>query len=161
MGGGGAVTPFVLAVLKYSFLALIYFFVYRAIRAVATDISVPRKTRAASRAETKPVRTPRATRSKKAPTTLVVRDDGGKKVASHRLESPLQVGRADACHIRLNDTYVSQFHARIYPRDGTWHVEDLGSTNGTYLNRQRLSGSREVQAGDQIKIGKTTLELKR
>jgi pSer/pThr/pTyr-binding forkhead associated (FHA) protein len=91
----------------------------------------------------------------------VVKDDSGRKIATHRLTSPLQIGRGDACHIKLDDTYVSSFHARLFPKDGTWHVEDLGSTNGTYLNRQRVTGSVEVQAGDEVRVGKTTLELKR
>jgi pSer/pThr/pTyr-binding forkhead associated (FHA) protein len=91
----------------------------------------------------------------------VVKDESGRKLGTHRLSSPLQIGRADACHIKLDDTYVSNFHARLYPKDGAWHVEDLGSTNGTYLNRQRVSGSVELQAGDEVRVGKTTLELKR
>jgi pSer/pThr/pTyr-binding forkhead associated (FHA) protein len=73
----------------------------------------------------------------------------------------MQIGRADACHVRLEDRYASQFHARLFPRNGSWYVEDLGSTNGTYLNRQRLHGSSEVHAGDVVRIGKTTLELRR
>ena len=152
----GSISPFVIAVLKYAFIALIYFFVYRAIRAVAADVSAGRKERRAARSEV------RAARSRgKAPQTLVVKDDEGHKLASHRLNGPLQVGRADACHIKLEDTYVSNFHARIYPKDGAWHVEDLGSTNGTYLNRQRVSGTVELQAGDEVRVGKTTLELRR
>ena len=97
----------------------------------------------------------------KGPQVVVVKDEGGKKLATHRLHTALQIGRADACHIKLDDTYVSNFHARLYPQNGAWHVEDLGSTNGTYLNRQRVSGTVEVQAGDEVRVGKTTLELRR
>jgi pSer/pThr/pTyr-binding forkhead associated (FHA) protein len=153
------VSPFVLSVLKYAFLALIYFFVYRAIRAVAIDIRGRKESsRAAPRTE---VIAARAKGQGKAPQVVVVKDDGGKKIATHRLNSAIQIGRADACHIRLDDTYVSNFHARLYPQNGTWHVEDLGSTNGTYLNRQRVSGTVEVQSGDEVRVGKTTLELRR
>jgi hypothetical protein len=151
------VSPFVLAVLKYAFLALVYFFVYRAIRAVAAEVTGRREARA-TRSDARHVR---AARTKKGPTLVVVRDADGQKVASHKLSSTLSIGRADACHIRLDDVYVSQFHARLFPRNGTWHIEDLGSTNGTYLNRQRVSGVAELQAGDQVRIGKTTLELRR
>ena len=74
-------------------------------------------------------------------------------------------GEADApvmtCQVQLDDTYASQFHARIYRRDGSWFVEDLGSTNGTYLNQRRLTAPAEVRAGDRLRIGKTTLELRR
>jgi pSer/pThr/pTyr-binding forkhead associated (FHA) protein len=152
-----SVSPFVLAVLKYAFIALVYFFVYRAIRAVGAEIVGPRAAkRSAPRSEV------RATRARgKAPQVVVVKDESGRRVATHRLNATLQVGRADACHIKLQDTYVSNFHARLYPKNGAWHVEDLGSTNGTYLNRQRVSGSVELQAGDEVRVGKTTLELRR
>ena len=71
------------------------------------------------------------------------------------------IGRADKCHIVLDDTYVSQMHARIFQRDGSVMVEDLGSTNGTYLNRRRITGPTELQRGDKVKIGKTVMELRR
>jgi pSer/pThr/pTyr-binding forkhead associated (FHA) protein len=91
----------------------------------------------------------------------VVKGENGKKLQSQPLKETIQIGRADACHIQIDDRYASQFHARLYPRNGSWYVEDLGSTNGTYLNRQRVSGSAEVHAGDVVRIGRTTLELKR
>ena len=151
-----SISPFVIAVLKYAFIALIYFFVYRAIRSVAAELSDRRTRRTSTRAEA------RAARSiGKAPQIVVVKDDGGRKLQTQRLNGPIQIGRADACHIKLDDTYVSNFHARLFPKDGTWHIEDLGSTNGTYLNRHRVSGSVELQAGDEVRVGKTTLELRR
>jgi pSer/pThr/pTyr-binding forkhead associated (FHA) protein len=163
-----ALTPFVLAVLKYAFLALLYFFVFRAIRSVALDVSGRR--RAASTqvisaqgagAASKP-KSGKGGKPGKAPSQLLVRTEDGKKAGSFALRrDPLQIGRADACHVQLEDRYSSQFHARLYPADGAWHLEDLGSTNGTYLNRQRVQGTAEVHAGDQIRIGRTTLELKR
>ena len=153
------VSPFVLAVLKYVFLALIYFFVFRAIRAVAMDISGRRPGRGAT-PRTDAI-SPRGRGQGKTPQVVVVKGDDGRRIATHKLASALQIGRADACHIKLDDTYASNFHARLYPQNGAWHVEDLGSTNGTYLNRQRVSGAVEVQAGDEVRIGKTTLELRR
>jgi FHA domain len=157
------VTPFVLAVLKYAFLALLYFFVYRSIRALAAEVTgrPGRVTSGPSRTvETRPIKPSRGGRGK-APTTLVVRSEDGKKAGQFPLRDPVQIGRAEACHVRIDDMYSSQYHARLFPRNGAWFVEDLGSTNGTYLNRQRLQGAAEVQAGDRIKIGKTTMELKR
>ncbi len=155
-------SPFVLAVLKYSFLALVYFFVFRALRAVASDISARQKRPKGPDAKQGRQTTKSAMPGKgKPPTVVVVRDDGGRKLASHALSDTLQIGRAEACHVRIGDRYASQFHARLYPKNGSWYVEDLGSTNGTYLNRRRLTGSAEVHAGDAIRIGKTTLELRR
>ncbi len=85
----------------------------------------------------------------------------GNRLASVPLQGNLQVGRADACQIKLSDTYVSSFHARIFSRDGQWYVEDLGSTNGTYMNQRRVTSPVEVRAGDRIRVGKTTLEFRR
>jgi pSer/pThr/pTyr-binding forkhead associated (FHA) protein len=61
----------------------------------------------------------------------------------------------------LDDTYVSQVHARIFAKNGGYMVEDLGSTNGTYVNRRRITSPTEVQRGDQVKIGKTVMELRK
>ncbi len=152
--------PFVLTVLKVVFLALLYFFVYRAIRAVVVDLRGAQSWRA------EPQR-PKATQPKpqrerrKEPRTVVVLAEQGNRLASVPLQGNLQVGRADACQIKLSDTYVSSFHARIFSRDGEWYVEDLGSTNGTYMNQRRVTSPIEVRAGDRIRVGKTTLEFRR
>src|SRR6266700_1068559 len=155
--------PFVLTVLKVVFLAFLYFFVYRAIRAAATDLRM---------AQVRPSATPVPRRAGgahparggggkgKPPREVVVVDDRGSKLATHSLNGQLQIGRAEACRIQLSDTYVSQFHARIFSRDDGWFVEDLGSTNGTYLNQRRITSAAEVRAGDRGRVGKTTLELR-
>ena len=156
--------PFVLTVLKVVFLALLYFFVYRAIRAMWVDYQV-----ASARPTTRPGGASRAApsepaktgRAGKPPKLVVILDERGSKLGSHTLDGQLQIGRADACQIHLDDTYASQFHARLFNKDGSWFVEDLGSTNGTYLNQRRITAPAEVRTGDRIRIGKTTLELKR
>ena len=151
-----AISPFVLAVLKYAFIALVYFFVYRAIRAVAGELSDRKARRTTARAEV------RAARSiGKAPQVVVVKDDAGRKLQTQRLNGPIQIGRADACHIKLDDTYVSNFHARLFPKDGTWHIEDLGSTNGTYLNGEPLRGPQPLHVGDSIRIGDSEFTFER
>ena len=152
--------PFVLDVLKFAFLALLYFFVYRAIRSASSDLGSGKRTRAAKADGQASPREARRARPGKAPRKVLVVDHEGAKSETIRLSEPLQVGRADACQIKLGDTYISQFHARLFPRDGTWYVEDLGSTNGTYLNQRKLTGPSEVHAGDVVRLGKTTLELK-
>jgi pSer/pThr/pTyr-binding forkhead associated (FHA) protein len=155
------VSPFVLSVLKYGLLVLLYFFVFRALRSVATDVSGRR------RGATTQMRTPatsppsRASKGGRPPTQVVVHDAGGDKATSVRLRGPTEIGRSNGCAIRLQDTYVSQMHARLADRDGAWFVEDLGSTNGTYLNDQRVQAPVEVHAGDVVRVGKTVLELRR
>ena len=152
--------PFVLTVLKVVFLALLYFFVYRAIRAVVVDLRGAQSWRAEPPRQRASQPRPQRER-RKEPRTVVVLAEQGNRLASVPLQGNLQVGRADACQIKLSDTYVSSFHARIFSRDGQWYVEDLGSTNGTYMNQRRVTSPVEVRAGDRIRVGKTTLEFRR
>ena len=88
-------------------------------------------------------------------------DAGGGKPVTVKLRDTVEIGRGDRCAIRLQDTYVSQVHARLYAKDGAWYVEDQGSTNGTLLNDRRVDAPVEIHAGDVVKVGKTVLELKR
>ncbi len=152
-------SPFVLSVLKYSLLALLYFFIYRAVRSMAVDLSARRAS-----APAKPA--PRAPRTKpargaKAPTSLVVHAPDARRPRTFRLSGTLEIGRAESCKVRIEDTYASQHHARLSARDGSWYLEDLGSTNGTYVNDRRVQAPVEVWPGDVVKIGKTVLELRR
>ena len=153
-------SPFALSVLKYSLLVLLYLFVYRAIRSVVVDVSGRRR---AGGGQTRPAAatSAKASRGGKPPTQVVVHDAGGGKPRTVRLSGQLDIGRGDGCAIRLEDHYVSQVHARLYQRDGAWHVEDLGSTNGTFLNEGTLSGAAAVHVGDTVRVGKTVLELGR
>jgi hypothetical protein len=157
------VPPFVLSVLKVVFLALLYFFIYRAIRSVVVDLraGVAGAARSADGRGAQAGRQPRPGRGK-VPRMIVVLDETGAKAGSFRLDGSMQIGRAEGCHIQLTDTYASQYHARVFGREGAWFVEDLGSTNGTYLNQRRVTGTpTEVQAGDRLRIGKSVLELRR
>lgn len=152
------VSPFVLSVLKYALLALLYFFIYRAVRAVVVDVSGRRPVRSAEPRQATPGK---ATRGGRPPSSVVVHSAEGQKVGTFRLADPLRIGRDASCEITLDDTYASQEHARLSTRDGTWYVEDLGSTNGTYLNDRRLNAPVPVHAGDVVRVGKTVLELRR
>nr|MBA2438058.1 FHA domain-containing protein [Acidimicrobiia bacterium] len=90
---------------------------------------------------------------------LTVVEPAGMKGRTYDLGEELTVGRAAGCQVTLDDNYVSQLHARIFTRDGMLFVEDLGSTNGTYLNTRRVSGPEAMKRGDQLKIGSTVMEL--
>lgn len=152
-------SPFVLSVLKYALVALLYFFIFRALRSVAMDLSSRRTS--PRQAQGPKARKAKPPRSGRAPTTLVLHAPEARKPRSFRLSDGLEIGRAEACQVRLDDTYASQHHARLSNRDGVWMLEDLGSTNGTYLNDRRVGAPAEVHAGDVVKIGKTVLELRR
>jgi pSer/pThr/pTyr-binding forkhead associated (FHA) protein len=157
------VSPFVLSVLKYALLALLYFFVFRAVRSVAVDVSGRRRETAAGRPAKAPAPAPSPPRSARAkpPSQVVIHEPDGAKPRSMRLDGSVDIGRSERCAIRLDDTYVSQMHARLYGDDGTWYVEDLGSTNGTFVNDRKVERTSEVHSGDVVKIGKTLLELRR
>jgi pSer/pThr/pTyr-binding forkhead associated (FHA) protein len=91
---------------------------------------------------------------------LMVQADG-QKPRSVRLDGSTTIGRGVECELRLEDTFVSQQHARIFDRSGDWYVEDLGSTNGTFVNEQKLVAPAMLTPGDKIRVGTTVVELRR
>jgi hypothetical protein len=153
----------VLDLLKYAFLAVLYIFLARAVKAIYLELrpQTARRPPAPQRAPVPATARPPARRSKKAPRRLAVVEGDNHKGKSLTLAEELLVGRAEKCHLVLDDTYVSQVHARIFAQGDSYLVEDLGSTNGTYLNRRRVTAPAELQRGDQVKIGKTVLELRK
>jgi hypothetical protein len=76
-------------------------------------------------------------------------------------DQQITIGRANDATLVLNDKYASHRHARLIPHDGQWIVDDLGSTNGTYLDRQKVTQPTPVPPGVPIRIGGTVLELRR
>ncbi|HEX2059022.1 MAG TPA: FHA domain-containing protein [Actinomycetota bacterium] len=154
----------VLLILKYVFLAILWIFVARAVRAVLIELR-PAKAAAPgprSRAPVPAQPPPRRAKTKKAPGRAVVVEGTSLKGQAFPLTGELTIGRSDQCNVKIEgDTYVSSVHARIYARDGSYMVEDLGSTNGTYLNRRRITAPAELQRGDRVKVGKTVLEMRK
>ena len=73
---------------------------------------------------------------------------------------PVLIGRADDSTLVLNDDYASTRHARLSQRGSEWYVEDLGSTNGTYLDRAKVTTAARVPVGTPVRIGKTAIELR-
>jgi pSer/pThr/pTyr-binding forkhead associated (FHA) protein len=148
------VSPFVLSVLKYALLALVYLFIWRALRIAARELRAPAP-------GTGPSPPARARPGPRAPRSLVVRGADGRRLAARKLDGPVQIGRGPACDLRLEDAYVSNVHARIFPRGDGWYVEDLGSTNGTFVNEERIAAPAPVRAGDRVRVGTTLIELRR
>lgn len=147
-----------LAILKLCALALLYLFFIRVVRAVWAELNPVRAGAApapATRAP-KPARRPRKRTGERALHVLEPKEHKGRTYA---LNGEVTLGRAASCTVPLDDGYVSQLHARIFPRDDAWLVEDLGSTNGTYLNGRKVSRAQPVQRGDRVKIGATVLEV--
>jgi hypothetical protein len=151
-----------LTILKFCFLALLYLFLLRVVRAVWAEVAGPRATRPPpGAAAAAPIRTRRERGSSRGVPRLQVVEPAGHRGRAYELADELTVGRAPGCQITLDDTYASQLHARIFRKDGQLYVEDLGSTNGTYLNRKKVTAPVALRKGDRLQVGKTVMELSR
>jgi len=161
-----------LTIIKLGFLAVLWLFVLTAVSVMRSDLFGRRVGRSQPRrpaAPTAPVppagRPPKAARASKGrrgvPSTLVV-TQGALSGTTVRLgDQPVTLGRSQDSTIVLDDDYVSSRHARFFPRDDQWLVEDLGSTNGTYLDRTKVTAPTPVKIGMPIRIGKTVVELRK
>nr|WP_152235397.1 FHA domain-containing protein [Bifidobacterium leontopitheci] len=181
-------TELTFAILKYGFLILLWVFVWLAVRSLRKDIETfsPQPSRArrrrdkramknadtgqqpaAARRSGTPAQAPRTSRPQQsarpgAPTLLVL-IDGPKAGASVPLNGEsITVGRAASNTVVLDDEFVSSHHARVYqdPASGQWAIEDLGSTNGTIVNQQRLKMPMILPPRVPVRIGATTFELR-
>jgi hypothetical protein len=150
-----------LTVLQLCLLVLVYLFFLRVLRAVWTEIRgpAPRAAVAGAASAAPAAAAPPAKRAVTVGSRLVVREPASHAGMAFELADEITVGRAAGCHVTLDDTYVSQIHARVFRRDGQVLVEDLGSTNGTYLNRSRVSAPMVVHPGDHLQMGGVVLEL--
>ncbi|MEV0190307.1 FHA domain-containing protein [Kitasatospora purpeofusca] len=173
-----------LTVMRLGFLAVLWLFVIVAVQVIRSDLFGtrvnPRSSRrgggaaaaapAAGAAGRAPQGQPPAGgpptqgggRRRGAPTQLVVVQGSLAGTTVALQGQTITLGRAHDSTIVLDDDYASSRHARIYPdQTGQWTVEDLGSTNGTYLDRQRLTAPTPLQPGMPIRIGRTVIELRK
>jgi Inner membrane component of T3SS, cytoplasmic domain len=157
-----------LTLIRIGFLAVLWLFVIAAVGVVRTDLlghvsQRRRRGRAAPRAMAQPAtpanRAPRVARG--TPQLLLVTGGALAGTSLGLTDQQITIGRADDATLVLADDYASTRHARLFPQDGQWLVEDLGSTNGTYLDRQKVTAPTPVPIGVPIRIGKTVLELRR
>ncbi|MGW5096088.1 FHA domain-containing protein FhaB/FipA [Streptomyces nodosus] len=166
-----------LTVMRLGFLAVLWLFVIVAVQVIRSDLFGTRVTQRGSRRDAG--RPQQAARQAAAPPPQRQQPSGGRQrrgapsklvVSEGSLTGTtvalqgqtITLGRAHDSTIVLDDDYASSRHARIYPdRDGQWIVEDLGSTNGTYLDRSRLTTPTPIPLGAPIRIGKTVIELRK
>ena len=151
----------VVAAVKYGLLALLWVFVVLAFRTVRSDLYGSRvvKPPAPPPAAAAP-KVPGGRRSRSAARKLVVTEGALAGTTIKLADGPVTLGRADDSTLVLTDDYASSRHARLVPSEGSWLVEDLGSTNGTYLNNAKVVRPTPVPVGAPIRIGKTVLELR-
>ena len=166
-----------LTLLRFALLALLWVFVFSVVGVLRSDLygtRVSRRRGRRAKPATRPAAPPgtprpaagpaipgigRARSGRGIPTTLVVTEG---RLAGTTLplgSHGVLIGRNPECALVLDDDFASGRHARIFPRDGGWFVEDLGSTNGTFLGPARLTEPVPVTVGTVVRIGRTVLEL--
>ena len=155
-----------LTIIRVAFLAVLWLFVIAAIGVVRTDLlggpsATTRRGKARQAQAPRPGRPARPPRGRGSPRVLLVTAGALKGTSLDLSQQQITLGRANDATLVLNDDYASSRHARIFPQDGQWIVEDLGSTNGTYLDRQKVTRPMPVPLGVPIRIGTTVLELRR
>jgi pSer/pThr/pTyr-binding forkhead associated (FHA) protein len=151
----------VLQLTRVGFLLLLWLFIWSVLRILRTDIYAPTgavmvKRGLALRGTLLPSRGQR----RNTPRQLVVTEGA---LAGTRIQlgaQPVLIGRADDSTLVLTDDYSSTRHARLSPRGSEWYVEDLGSTNGTYLDRAKVTTAVRVPMGTPVRVGKTVIELR-
>ena len=150
-----------LTILKFFFLALLWLFFARVLWAVWAEVNAPAAAppmpgaRAAGTVGT-------AARAPAEVARLRVVEPAERRGTTYDLGDELTVGRASGCQVALpDDNYASQLHARIFRRDGRLWLEDLGSTNGTFLNAKAVTSPVSLRRGDRVQVGRTVLEVTR
>ncbi len=150
----------VLQLTRAGFLLLLWLFIWSVLRILRNDIYAPAGAVMARRGLVlRGTRSPG--RSQRAAAGQLVVVEGA--LAGTRIplgSQPVLIGRADDSTLVLTDDYASTRHARLSPRGPDWYVEDLGSTNGTYLDRSRVTAAVRVPVGTPVHIGKTVIELR-
>ena len=152
-----------LSVARLGLLVLMWIFVFSIVGVLRSDLygtRIVQRTAGGGRQKITP--TPNApSRSRKGFTTLAVMEGSLRGTTVPLKESGVLLGRNPECTLVLDDDYASGRHARVFYDDKSWFVEDLGSTNGTHVNGERITAPTQLQAGTQLRIGTTVLELRR
>lgn len=144
-----------LRALEVIVVALIWLFFLRILRAVWVEVRPP-KPRSSDGSTDGGSRRDRSGRFH-----LKVIEPASYRGQTFDLGDEITVGRAPGCGVHVEDAYTSNLHARVYRRDGAVWVEDLGSTNGTWVNAERIEGPTRLGRGDLLQVGGTVFEMAR
>jgi hypothetical protein len=157
-------SPLAIQLMRFAFLALLWLFLYGMVRVIRLELRTAGAPRVPVPAK------PKSKRGRAVPTEarpgrgglsqLIVTEGSlaGTRVAL--TGKPILIGRANDSTLVLTDDYASTRHARISENNGVWYLEDLGSTNGTYVGQTKVTGPLPLEAGVVIRIGKTAMELR-
>lgn len=160
-------------ILRFAFLALLWLFVFMILSAARRDLGVGKNFRTAKAIPAEsaqpsapstpvPQQAPAASTPKPParPSVLVI-TDGAQAGAMMRLaDAPVTIGRAADIEVSLQDDYASGHHARLFPQGSRWFLEDLGSTNGTFVSGDRLTRATPIEVGTDFRVGRTTMQLR-
>ena len=159
-----------MTLLRVGFLILLWVFIYFVIRVQRRDLTKNRSTphQAPPAATAPPSSGPIAPLAPQpppglvlGPTRLVVTSGTLAGTQIPMTTSAILIGRSPSCTLVLDDDYSSSRHARIFPRGEVWYVEDLGSTNGTFVGSERVTSPVALGLGSVVRVGQSTLELQR
>lgn len=150
-----------LLLIRLAFLAVLWFFVIAAVGVIRTDLFGSRTTPAVAGRKVPKAVKPVVKSRKGEPRQMVVTGGPLQGTTITLSETPITIGRASDATLVVTDDYASSRHARLFPQDGQWIVEDLGSTNGTYLDRSKVTRPTPVPIGVPIRVGKTVIELRK
>ena len=156
----------VLDILKLAFLGLLYLFFARVLWAVWSEVRRPATAGRRIDPNVEPEMLPASTSTGRAHKgkggrigRLVIIEPKHRRGAAFALDGEITIGRNATCTVTIdNDTFVSGLHARVFDLDGQPMIEDLNSTNGSFLNGSRLSGMKLLHRGDRVQVGYTVLE---
>lgn len=150
-----------LNVIRLGLLALLWAFVFSIVGALRSDLYGTRvlKRASGSRSDVRPSRPSRSQRQ--GPTHLAVTAGSLRGTTVPLSQSGLLIGRNPECSLVLTDDFASGRHLRVYADEGAWFADDLDSTNGTFVNNQRIDTGARLEPGSQIRIGQTVIELRR
>lgn len=149
-----------ISLFRIGFLLALWWFVLTVVGVLRRDLQAPRdaKPLTPARSPNKPSARP-TLRSRKAVTKLVIVEGTLEGTVIPLGTSPILIGRAPDATVVLDDDFVSTHHARLIPNGNHWIVEDLGSTNGTWIDRTRVSAPTALPPGATLRIGRTSMEL--
>ena len=159
------VSELTLFLIRIAYLAILWIFVLSAISVIRSDMfgaRVPEAARGADAARKEKRGSKKQPPKRRGSPTHVIVTEGSNVGERADLENaPVLIGRGSDAGIKLDDDYVSTRHARIAASGDQWFVEDLGSTNGTYIGTVRITQPTTITLGTQVRIGKTILELRK
>ena len=156
-----------LTLIRLGFLTLLWAFVLITVLVLRRDLRMPADAQPIGRAgrparAAKPARRPKAPKAAKGKgTKLVVIEGPLVGTVIPLTDTQVTIGRAPDSTLVIDDDYASSRHARIYPAEGTWIVEDLGSTNGTWIDRTRITTPTVLPVGAPLRVGRTTLQVQK